>query len=202
MFIECLDEKNVRKILNSFVGEIEQIPPIYSAIKVKGKKLYEYARKGESVEIPSRKVKIYSIDDVKVNETERQISFEVSCSKGTYIRTLCEDIAKKMDTVGHMRNLKRLKVGDFDISNAIQVNDLEKIVNDKDLLNKYFISVEKLFGNSPKILLKDKKLGLFLNGVRLNYSNEDGIYRIYNNKNFVGVGVIENGLLKRDIITI
>ena len=199
---EYLDETNVKKVLNSFIGEIEQTPPIYSAIKVKGKKLYEYARKGESVEIPSRIVKIYSIDKVDINKIEKQISFEVSCSKGTYIRTLCEDIAKKLETVGYMKELRRTKVGDFDISNAIDVSDLEKITTDNDWLNKHFISVEKLFKDSSEIILNDKKLGLFLNGVKLDYNNEDGLYRIYNNGEFIGVGVIEKGLLKRDIIII
>lgn len=197
---ECINEKRVKEVISSFIGEIEQTPPIYSAIKVNGKKLYEYARKGESVEIPSRIVRIYSIDDIKVNKAEKQISFEVSCSKGTYIRSLCEDIAEKMDTVGYMKRLRRLKVGDFDISNAIDVDDLEKIDTDKKLLDKYFISIEKLFEDSPEILLNDKKLHLFLNGVKLNYDNEDGLYRVYNNGNFIGVGVIEKGLLKRDVI--
>lgn len=199
---EWIDEKKVKKVLKSFIGEIKQTPPIYSAIKVNGKKLYEYARKGESVEIPSRIVKIYSIDKVDINKIEKQISFEVSCSKGTYIRTLCEDIAKKLETVGYMKELRRIKVGDFDISNAIDVDDLEEIVTNKDLLNEHFISVEKLFKDSSEINLNDKKLGLFLNGVKLDYNNEDGLYRIYNNGEFIGVGVIQKGLLKRDIIII
>ena len=125
------DTKNVKDVLSSFIGEIKQTPPIYSAIKVRGKKLYEYARKGEIVEIPSRNVKIYSIDKVEINEIEKQISFEVSCSKGTYIRTLCEDIAGKMETVGYMKELRRIKVGSFDISNAINVTNLENLNTDK-----------------------------------------------------------------------
>lgn len=86
----------VEKVLNSFIGKQKQIPPIYSAIKINGKKLYEYARNGENVEIPEREIEIYSIKLLQLNE---EIEFEVSCSKGTYIRTLCEDIAKALGTV-------------------------------------------------------------------------------------------------------
>ena len=194
------DTKNVKDVLSSFIGEIKQTPPIYSAIKVRGKKLYEYARKGEIVEIPSRNVKIYSIDKVEINEIEKQISFEVSCSKGTYIRTLCEDIAGKMETVGYMKELRRIKVGSFDISNAINVTNLENLNTDNELVNKHFISVEKLFEASSEIILNDKKLGLFLNGVKLNIKQHDGIYRIYHDKKFIGIGIVEHKLLKRDII--
>ncbi len=93
---EILKEENVKNILESFLGKQEQIPPIYSAIKVKGKKLYEYARKGQKIDIPPRKIQIYNIKLIKINKKEKQISFEVSCSKGTYIRSLCEDIAKRI----------------------------------------------------------------------------------------------------------
>lgn len=86
----------VEKVLNSFIGKQKQIPPIYSAIKINGKKLYEYARNGEKVEIPEREIEIYSIKLLQLNE---EIEFEVNCSKGTYIRTLCEDIAKALGTV-------------------------------------------------------------------------------------------------------
>lgn len=87
----------VEKILNSFLGKQKQIPPMYSAIKINGKKLYEYARNGETVEVPARDIEIYSIKLLQLKDKE--IEFEVSCSKGTYIRTLCEDIAKGLGTV-------------------------------------------------------------------------------------------------------
>ena len=93
---ESLEEENVKNILKSFIGEQEQIPPIYSAIKVKGKKLYEYARKGQTIDIPPRKIQIYNIELIEINKKEKEIAFEVSCSKGTYIRSLCEDIAKRI----------------------------------------------------------------------------------------------------------
>lgn len=94
-----LDEKNVADVLKEMQGKQTQIPPQYSAIKVGGKKLYEYAREGKTVEIPARNIEIYEMKLIEWNPEKSQISFEVSCSKGTYIRTLCEDIAKRLGTV-------------------------------------------------------------------------------------------------------
>ena len=96
---EALKEETIKKALSSFQGKQKQIPPMYSAIKVKGKKLYEYARKGEKIEIEPRNIEIYKIELKNVDKENKVISFEVSCSKGTYIRSLCEDIAKRLGTV-------------------------------------------------------------------------------------------------------
>ncbi len=92
-------QEKVEEVLKTFLGKQQQIPPIYSAIKVKGKKLYEYARQGKIVEVKPREIEIYKINLIKINEEQKQIEFQVHCSKGTYIRSLCEDIAKKLDTV-------------------------------------------------------------------------------------------------------
>lgn len=100
---------------------------MYSAIKVNGKKLYEYARKNQEVKLTPRKITIYSIELIDIYPEDKQIMFEVSCSKGTYIRSLCEDIAKNLNTVGYMKELERISVGQFDISNSITIEDLEKI---------------------------------------------------------------------------
>ena len=100
-------------------GKQEQIPPIYSAIKVNGKKLYEYARKGQEVEIKPRQIEIYNINLNNIDKENKIIEYTVNCSKGTYIRSLCEDIAKKLGTIGYMENLIRLKAGEFSIENSI-----------------------------------------------------------------------------------
>ena len=121
-----LEEQKVKNVLNNFLGEQEQIPPIYSAIKVNGKKLYEYARKGQEVEIKPRKITIYYIQLLKIDKENKEIEFEVSCSKGTYIRSLCEDIAKKLGTVGYMKELQRTRVGIFKIDQAISVEELDE----------------------------------------------------------------------------
>ena len=92
------DVQEIEKVLKGFIGKSKQIPPMYSAVKVNGKKLYEYARKGQEVELKPREIEIYSINLVEYNKKD-MIKFKVFCSKGTYIRTLCEDIAKKLGTI-------------------------------------------------------------------------------------------------------
>ncbi len=186
------------KVLNSFVGKISQVPPMYSAIKVNGKKLYEYARKGLNIEVEPRKIEIYNIELQNINDNK--IDFKVHCSKGTYIRSLCEDIAKKLDTVGYMEELKRLKVGKFEIKDSIEIEELERDKENKEILKKYFITLEEYFINNESISLDDRKLNMFLNGVKLTYKMPNGIYKIYNNNKFIGIGNIDNELLKRDII--
>ena len=194
--LSILEKENVEKILFSFIGKQEQKPPMYSAIKIAGKKLYEYARKGEEVEIPTREIEIYNIELIGINKINKEIEFIVGCSKGTYIRSLCADIAKKLGTIGFMKDLKRLQVGEFDIKNSIIVD--EKTT--KEDIEKNIISVEELFRDKEKIELDNKKLILFLNGVKLSNKNKDDIYRIYNLDKFIGIGIVKNGLLKRDIV--
>ena len=187
-----LEKEKVEKVLKSLIGKQEQTPPIYSAIKVNGKKLYEYARSGQNVEIEPRTIEIYDIDLIKIENNE--ITYKVHCSKGTYIRTLCEQIAEKLGTVGYMKELKRTQVGEFIIENSATIEELEKNVD------KYFITIEKYFEKSPQIQLNTKKLRLFLNGVQLTHEQEDGIYTIYNDEKFIGIGTVKNKLLKRDIV--
>ena len=232
----CLDKTNIENIFKSFIGIQEQIPPIYSAIKVNGKKLYEYARKGENIEVQPRKIEIYSMELIDVDKTNKQIHFRVKCSKGTYIRTLCEDIAYKLQTVGYMKELKRTQVGEFKIEDAITIEQLEDIIKyrlkkeeikdniennleekfedgaknelkekfknsfNNNSKNNSFISIEEYFNNKENINLDEKKLNLFLNGVKLTFNLNNDIYKIYNNNKFIGTGVISNNLLKRDIV--
>ena len=193
---ELLDKKYVEEILVSFVGKQKQTPPIYSAIKVAGKKLYEYARKGQEVEIPKRKIEMYNIKLVGINKVSNEIEFKVSCSKGTYIRSLCTDIAKALGTIGYMSGLERLQVGKFKIENAIKIDENTT----KEYIEEHIIGIEELFEKNPKIEIKQKKLLLFLNGVKLNTEFEDGVYRIYSENKFIGLGTVNKGLLKRDII--
>lgn len=176
-----LNEKDVKETLKSFEGEISQIPPKYSAIKVNGKKLYEYARSGEEIEIKPRKVTIFEINLIEIKENN--IRFKVHCSKGTYIRTLCEDIAEKLGTVGYMSSLRRTRVGNFTL------DDVEKI-----------FSIEETLKNEPEYKLKDKELSKFLNGVKIKANLKDGLVRVYDNDKFIGVGEIKTQELKRKIV--
>lgn len=200
-----LTTENITKTLQTFIGKQEQIPPIYSAIKINGKKLYEYARKGQEVELKPRQIEIYNIKLIDYSAEEKQIKFEVFCGKGTYIRSLCEDIATKFGTIGYMKSLKRIQVGDFKIEDSITIEELQKIVENVEIKNyelkKQIIPIEKIFENTPTIILDNRKLRLFLNGVMLTQANKDGVYKIYNEKDeFIGTGTIKNNLLKRDII--
>ena len=198
---EKISKENIKNIFKSFIGIQEQIPPMYSAIKVNGKKLYEYARKGQEVDIKPRQIEIFNINLIEYSVEKKQIKFEVFCGKGTYIRSLCEDIAQKLETVGYMKSLKRIQVGDFKIEDSITINQLEENIQDNNFIKSKIISIEKLFNEKASVKLDNKKMKLFLNGVRLTQTLDDGIYRIYNENNvFVGIGVVEKQLLKRDII--
>ena len=197
--VENLNHKYVSKILQRFIGKQKQIPPMYSAIKINGKKLYEYAREKKEVDLEPRNIKIYSMELISI--VENLITFEVSCSKGTYIRTLCEDIAKCLGTIGTMQKLNREKVGDFSIQNSVTLKELEENFENKTFLDKYFISIEKLLKNSKEIVLSSSEFDLFINGAKVHKDLNDGIYKIYDlNKKFLGTGKMENGVLKRDVI--
>ena len=194
--LKNISEENVKNVLKSFLGKQKQIPPMYSAIKIDGKKLYEYAREGKKVDVEPRDIEIYDIKLLSINELE--IEFEVSCSKGTYIRSLCEDIAQKLGTIGYMSSLNRILVDRFSIEEAIDFETLEKM---KDNVENKLITMEDVFSSLDKIKLKKRKKELFLNGVMLTFPLNDGIYNIYDvEENYIGLGTVKNNLLKRDII--
>ena len=197
---KLLNKENVQRVLECQIGKQIQTPPIYSAIKVNGKKLYEYARKGVEVEIPKREIEIYNIELLDINEKDKTIEFRVHCSKGTYIRTLCENIAEKLGTIGYMKELNRVQVGQFNLNQAITVEELEKNKENEKFLNQHLITVQNFFEKYPIVELKEEKLKLFLNGVQLTNNNDDGLYQIKVNNVVVGIGTIKNKLLKREII--
>lgn len=168
------------KACKSFVGEIIQVPSMYSAIKVGGRRLYKIARKGEKIEnIPKRKIVINSINIIEF--TGKTAIFDVSCSKGTYIRTLVEDIAKKLDDIAYMNYLIRTKSGSFDIEDSVTLSDIDE----KDLISMDDIYIDGI----KNIILDEKQLYRFINGLDLNpqyiknfeYSNKN-IYKIYDEK--------------------
>ena len=194
---EVLEEiwqgEKIKNTLTTFLGKQKQLPPMYSAIKVKGKKLYEYARRGQTVEIEPREIEIYEIKLLKINKEQKQIEFQVHCSKGTYIRSLCEDIAKRLDNVGYMSALNRIKVGEFSIEEAITIEQMQEG-------SIFYQTIEELFQNKPKITITPNRLNPFLNGVKLTMKEPDGVYRIYCQEDFIGIGIVEKEFLKRDII--
>lgn len=179
--IPKLETNNIEEVLKEFLGISMQTPPMYSAIKVNGKKLYEYARAGEEIERNKRKIEIFKIELISYKDDE--IEYKVNCSKGTYIRTLCEDISEKLGTIGYMKSLRRTRVGEFSLE------DTEKI-----------FSIEDVMKNRPKYDLKEGEKIQFLNGVPIKISLEDGLLRVYFNNLFIGLGKVENGKLKRKIV--
>ena len=194
--------EKIQEVLKECTGKQVQTPPIYSAIKVNGKKLYEYARTGKKVEIPQRMIEIYTMELLEINQVEKEVRFKVACSKGTYIRTLCETIAQKLGTIGYMKELKRMRVGEFTLSQAITIEELEKNKENREFLAKRVITIPKFFENSPTITLNEYKLNLFLNGVQLTRNELDGIYQIQSeNGKWIGIGVVTNSLLKRKLIS-
>ena len=179
---EGLDEEKIKEVLKSFLGKSKQIPPMYSAIKVNGQKLYDLARKGIEVERSKRDIEITEIELLNIKKEEEkitEITFKVVCSKGTYIRVLCEDIAEKLNTVGYMKSLRRNRIGKF--KNA----DAGKFINLEDILDK-------------KIEIKDENK--LINGVGIKVETEDGLVNVYSNGKFLGIGEIKKGILKRKII--
>jgi tRNA pseudouridine55 synthase len=172
---------NIINVLNSFLGTSFQVPPMYSAIKVNGKKLYELAREGKEVEREKRKIFVSNIDLIQVDGNE--ITFKVTCSKGTYIRTLCEDIAENLGTCGYMSYLRRTRVGNFRIEDAGKFIPMEEIIPDAYTYN-----------------IEERNLKPLLNGVSIRTSLADGICKLYYHDNFIGFGDVISGKLKRKII--
>ncbi|MEO8772702.1 MAG: tRNA pseudouridine(55) synthase TruB [Gelidibacter sp.] len=118
---EHLTEELIRNATKPFIGEISQFPPVYSALKKDGKRLYEFARAGEAVDIPSRQVHISEFEITRIDNLE--VDFRVVCSKGTYIRSLAHDFGKALNSGAHLSALRRTKIGDFDVENAVSVED-------------------------------------------------------------------------------
>ena len=155
------DEEQVVEGIRSFVGAYEQIPPMYSALKVNGKRLYELARAGKEVERKGRPVEIHNIEILSVSLPE--ITFRVACSKGTYIRTLCHDIGQKLGCGGTMKSLKRTRVGIFTIDGALKLSQLEELAAQGRLEEKV-IPVEAMFTELPALTVKDAFARLIENG--------------------------------------
>ena len=126
-------EEQIKAVLPEFIGEIGQVPPAYSAIKIDGKRAYDLARQGKEVKIPERKVKIYSLDLLEMLTT-RTARFRVCCSKGTYVRTLGADIARRLGSCGYLQELRRTKCGNFDLSQKILLENIKNLEYGENLM--------------------------------------------------------------------
>ena len=183
--------RNLKNILNEFIGVQKQTPPKYSALKYNGKPYYEYARAGIEIPLKKREIEIFSID--LVNFTNQQITFQVSCSKGTYIRTLGEDIAKKIGTKGYLTNLERIRVGTIKKIDSFSVEQIEElsIDNRKKLLKPIYQLLEL-----PKIQLNHTDTTNILNGQNLVIEIESGEILLFSEKNFIGIGISDGKIIK------
>lgn len=187
------DEERIIDAVNSFVGGYEQLPPMYSAVKVNGKKLYEFAREGKQIERKKRFINIYKIDIIRIyqNEGYTRILIEVNCSKGTYVRALCTDIAEKMGCKACVTFLERTGTGYFSIDDTITLDELCK-QKEQGKLEDSFIALEKVLSEYKKIILDNMNERVFKNGgyIKTDYidSNVDK-YIVYNeNGTFLGIG--------------
>lgn len=211
-----IDRKMLEQAVETFRGVIDQVPPMYSALKVDGKKLYEYAREGKTIDIKSRKTYIEKADIISFDG--REFEFEIACSKGTYIRSICADIGRMLGCGAAMSSLTRIKSGYFDIADAI---DIEKIRNmSPEEIGKLLTPVDKPLGHFGMAKLDDWEKHLFINGVELRneqwtlaqkprFSEEKfplhireefaRLYRVYDKAgDFLGTARENNGLIKAD----
>jgi tRNA pseudouridine55 synthase len=194
---EIIEEKDASKIeneevldaINSFKGEYLQIPPMYSALKKDGVRLYNLARQGIEVEREGRNINIYSIEDIDISNP--YISMEVTCSKGTYIRSLCYDIGEKLGVGATMTELKRTKTSIFNEDESVNIDDIKE-----DNIEDFIITIEEALKNYPSISINNGYTSLFVNGVKvgdkrsLSFKPKIGeLYRVYDeNKIFIGLG--------------
>lgn len=191
-------KKNISKdtiieVINSFVGKTTQIPPMYSALKHNGKRLYELARKGKSVERKSREIYIESIDIVTIKNNK--IIFDVTCSKGTYVRTLCNDIGEKLGTFGHMSFLERLKVGDFEVKFSHTLESISRKVESNDF--SFILPMDFAVKSMEKFIIDKKFYKHISNGLNIDTERLriykfklDTEYKIYCDETFIGIGSI------------
>lgn len=163
--ISGITEDDIRRCVNEFQGDIMQVPPMYSALKVNGRKLYELAREGKTVERKARPVHIDSIDIIDIDMEKGIFSMDVTCSKGTYIRTLCHDIGKKLGIAAAMENLIRTRVSVFRLEDAITLSQIQKMVNESvDEFEKKVVKVDSLFPDYSRLYVNDKGARYLANG--------------------------------------
>ena len=181
------DKTLVERELFLFKGESLQTPPFYSALKHKGKPLYEYARQGEYISKPPRKIFVKEISNF--NFQKNICSFRIDCTKGTYIRSIARDLGERLGCGAHMKKLVRVSQGIFSLSNAVSTIDLKK---------ENIIKIEDAFTNFNNIKLNNTDIKRFTNGVVISELQEkDGIYRVFNlNNDFIGIGETKHGFLK------
>ena len=188
------DPQSVRQAVSSFVGDQLQIPPMYSALKVNGKKLYELARKGQSVERAPRKITVSSIEII--GREGGDYLLKITCSKGTYVRTLCNDIGASLGCGACMSSLRRISAGAFSVESAHSIDEVENAANEGQLVD-IMLPVDTLFSALPELKVPESTANRLKTGNIIKISAADGDYRVYSDSGeFLLVGKVENEKLK------
>lgn len=182
-----VNDEEIFRVIKKYMGQISQVPPMYSAIKVNGRKLYDLARAGIEIERKGRLITIHDIYDISISLPF--INFTVKCSKGTYIRSLCYDIGMDLNCGAVMTKLERIKSGNFGIENSINIQSLNS-----ENIGDYLINIENALEKYNKINLDKRFKKLLINGVKMNDPalidnvKENVIYRVYSDNQFIGLG--------------
>ena len=190
-------KEDIENAVKAFIGGYDQIPPMYSALKVNGKKLYELAREGKEVERKPRRVVLDNIDIIDISDDLKHITIRVDCSKGTYIRTLCHDIGEKLGCGACMETLLRTKVDMYELDNALKLCEVETLV-EEDNLSQHLVSIEDILKGYPKVNVVENADKLLYNGNKLNFKsvvprNVKESVRVYDSKdNFVALYEYDN----------
>lgn len=185
---------DIHDVFSKYIGKIEQIPPKYSAVKIHGKRAYDLARSGESFEIKPRVIEIFSNKVLNYNKDEHTIDFEVVCSKGTYIRTICNDIGNILGCGATMTSLTRTETGYFNISNSYKIKDICNMTDDE--ITSIIIPMEKTLTNLGILLIPEYRRKAFLDGKSTNKTllkldtktNFKNFYKVYSENIFLGIG--------------
>lgn len=187
--------KQVKEKIKDFIGDISQLPPMYSAVSVNGQRLYDLARQGIEVERKARQVTVFSIEMLSENENTGEYEIQVECSSGTYIRTLISDLGEALGCGAVMTELRRTKANGFEIENAVTLEELEEAVNSGSV-SDLLIPVDRALEEYPVIKVSEAQARRFRNGgelslERLRYSRMLGYFRIYDpDGKFIGIGEI------------
>lgn len=192
------DEIYIRERIKRFIGVQEQVPPKYSAIKVEGKRAYQYAREGKEVELKPRTIEIYDINNIAVDLKKREVIFDVYCTKGTYVRSLVNDIGKKLGCGATMIDLTRLRNGNFYIEDSIPLYDFLKLNFEE--MQKQIVSIDEYYDDLKKIIMEKEEYTKFINGVKLPYDEQDKLVKVYYDNKYRGLGQIKDNILKRYLI--
>ena len=188
-----IEKQQLEQTLKEFSGEIEQYPPIYSAIKVNGKKLYDYARKGEKVEIKPRKIFISKIELLEFNEKEQTAKIDIACSKGTYIRSIAYDIGQKLNCGGHLIALERTKAGMFSLNTTIKLEDIKSI---EDVENNLINPTKVLPQTKYNLTIEEKERVIHGMTIKNRLTNcEEVVFLVYGDRMY-GIGYSEKDNIK------